>query len=96
MRAALQKAVEHHRAGRLGEGGQLAQGVLRILHLALGVDADEHDLLEAQLPVLDLGDVLELGGQAGDTAERLALLALELLAVAGDVVVVLRLQGLVP
>ena len=37
---------------------------------ALGPDADEHDPLEAQLAVLDLGDVLQLGGQARDAAQR--------------------------
>ena len=37
---------------------------------ALRIHADEHDVLEAQLPVLDLGDVLQLGRQAGDAAER--------------------------
>ena len=42
---------------------------------------DEHDLLEPQLAVLDLGDVLELGGQAGDAAQRRALLEVELVAV---------------
>ena len=33
-------------------------------------DADQHDLLELQLAVLDLGDVGELGGQAGNPAQR--------------------------
>ena len=37
---------------------------------ALGPDADQHDALEAQLAVLDLGDVLELGRQPGDAAQR--------------------------
>ena len=42
----------------------------------------QHDPLQAQLPVLDLGDVLELGRQAGDPAQRLAVSQVELLAVA--------------
>src|SRR5205085_12129087 len=41
---------------------------------------DEYDALEAQLAVLDLGDVLEVGADAGDAAERLALLEVEALA----------------
>ena len=81
MRAALQHAVEHDGAGRLGEGGELAQRVLGILLLALRVHADEHDVLEPQLPVLDLGDVLELGRKPGNAAQRGALLAIPLLAV---------------
>ena len=39
------------------------------------------DALQAQLPVLDLGDVGELGGQPGDPAQRLAVGQVELLAV---------------
>lgn len=60
--------------------------------------ADEHDALEAHLAVLDLGDVLELGGQALDAPQRLALLALELQAVAVVEVggVVLEGEGAVP
>ena len=54
---------------------------------ALGPDGREDDPLEPQLAVLDLGDVLELGGQPGDAPQRGALLALELVAVVGDVVV---------
>ena len=37
---------------------------------ALGPDADQDDPLEAQLAVLDLGDVFEFGRQAGDPAQR--------------------------
>ena len=77
LRAALHQRVEHLRAGGLGEQLELGEGVLGVLGRALGPDADEHDLLEAQLPVLDLGDVLELGREAGDAAERVALLELE-------------------
>ena len=40
---------------------------------ALGPDPDEHDPLQAELAVLDLGDVLELGAQAGDPAELVPL-----------------------
>ena len=71
-------AVEHLRAGGLGEAGQLGQRRLGLLGAALGPDADEHDALEAQLPVLDLGDVGELGGQTPDAAQRAAILEVEL------------------
>ena len=84
---ALDDAVEHLGAGGLGERGELAHGVLGVVGGALGPDAGEHDPLEAQLAVLDLGDVLELGGEPGDAAQRGALLAVELVAVEGDVVV---------
>ena len=70
MRATLQQAVEHDGARGLGEGGELAQRVLGVLERAARVHADEHDVLESQLPVLDLGDVLELGRQPGDAAQR--------------------------
>ena len=38
-----------------------------------GPHPDQHHALEAQLPVLDLGDVLQLGGQAGHAAQGVAL-----------------------
>ncbi|MDF2493042.1 MAG: methylase RsmC, partial [Microbacterium sp.] len=81
VRAPLQHPVEHDRAGRLGESRELAQGVLRILLGTLGVHTDEHDVLQPQLAVLDLGDVLELGGESGDATERRALLTIPLVAV---------------
>ena len=48
---------------------------------ALGPHGGEDDALQAQLAVLDLGDVLELGGQPGHPAQRGPLLAVELVAV---------------
>jgi hypothetical protein len=57
--------------------------VLRVLGTALGPDASEHDPLEPQLAVLDLGDVLQFGGQASDASQGRALLAVELVAVVG-------------
>ena len=87
VRPALQHAVEHLGAGGLGERGELAHRVLGVVGGALAPDGGEHDPLEPQLAVLDLGDVLELGGQPGDAAQRGALLAVELVAVEGDVVV---------
>ena len=45
-----------------------------------GVDAHEHDPLEAQLAVLDLGDVLEVGADARDPAQAGAGLEVEALA----------------
>src|SRR5699024_9438163 len=65
----------------LGEGGELAQAGLGLLGVAGGVEAGEDDALQAQLPVLDLGDVLELGGQAGHSAQRLPVGEIVLLAV---------------
>ena len=63
-------AVSASRASSVSEA-------LGLLGAALGPDADEHDALEAQLPVLDLGDVGELGGEPGDAAQRAALLEVE-------------------
>lgn len=85
--AALQQAVQHDCTGRLGESGELAQRVLGLVEGALPVDSDEHDVLEAQLPVLDLGDIGKLGGESADPTEGVALLAVELIAVAGASVV---------
>ena len=74
--AALDEALEHLRAGGLGERRQLGHARLGLRGGALGPDADEHHALEAQLAVLDLGDVGEFGGQPGDPAQRAAVLEL--------------------
>ncbi len=74
--AALREGVEHLRARCLGEQLELGQRVVGVLDGALGPDPDEHDTLESQLAVLDLGDVLELGREPGDPAQSMALLEL--------------------
>ena len=45
--AALQHAVEHSRAGRLGKRGELTQRFLRLGGGSAGPDPGEHDLLQA-------------------------------------------------
>ena len=70
---ALVDRVEHLGAGGLGEQRELGHRVLGVLDGALGPDADEDDPLQPELAVLDLGDVLELGAQAGDPAQLVAL-----------------------
>src|SRR5690606_9784636 len=79
VRAALQHAVEHDGTRRLGKRRELAQGVLGVLETARGVDAHEDDVLHAHLAVLDLGDVFELGRQAGHAPQRVAILEIPLL-----------------
>ena len=64
----LHDAFEHLGTRGLGEAGEFGHRGVGVRGRALGPHPDEHDPLEAQLPVLDLGDVLELGGQPGDTA----------------------------
>ena len=86
MVAPLDERVEDLRAGGLGQGGELGERGLGVLG-ALGaggpvgrarqVEADEHDLLQADLAVLDLADVLQLGGQGGDAPGGGAGLALQ-------------------
>jgi hypothetical protein len=81
VRAPLQQAVEHDSAGRLGEGGEFTERVLGVLESLAGVDADQDDILETQLTVLDLGDILEFGREAPDSAQRGASIPVELVAV---------------
>ena len=76
--AALDQALEHLGAGGLGERGQLGQAGVGVGGAAFGPDADQHDALEPQLPVLDLGDVGEFGGQTGHAAQRRAVFEGEL------------------
>ena len=74
---ALDQPFEDVRAGRLGQPGQLAEGVLRLDKGAGRPDADEYHPFQAELPVLDLADVREFGGEAGDPAQRIAFLEVE-------------------
>mgnify|MGYP003349724378 CR=1 FL=1 len=55
----------------------LSGRIKNIVERPLGPDADEYHPLEPDLAVFDLGDVLELSGQPGDTPERRTLLELE-------------------
>ena len=89
----LDEGVEDLAAGGLGQGGQLSQGgvgVLGVAHLAAAprcaggravgpgqLQADQDDLLQADLAVFDLADVLQLGGQSGHTAAGRAGLPLQ-------------------
>jgi hypothetical protein len=74
---ALDQPVEHLRAGRVGQRRQFGERVLRVLDGALGPHPDEDHPFEAELPVLDLGDVGQFGRQAGDAAQRVAVLEIE-------------------
>ena len=96
--AALEDRLEHLGAGGLGEQRELGHRVLGVRDGAAGPHADEHDLLQPELAVLDLGDVLELGAQAVDPAQGVALGELlrpdgELLGVGVVPVVVRRVVG---
>ena len=79
--AALDQTLEDLRARRLGEQLQLRHGVLGVDLAAGGPDAHQHDPLQQEPAVLHLGDVGQLGGHAGHAAQRLTLLALQLLTV---------------
>jgi hypothetical protein len=76
--APLDQPLEYLRARGLGEGGQLGQGVLRVGGGTFGPDADQDHPFEAELAVLDLGDVGQFGGQPGDPAQRVPLFELEI------------------
>ena len=81
--AALEDAVEHLRSPAVSASAASSRREFSASAAEpAGPQAGQHDALEAQLPVLDLGDVLELGGQPGDAAQRLAVGQVELLAVA--------------
>ena len=75
--ATLDDPFEHEGARSLRQGRKLAQAALRLLRRAVRPHPDEHDLLQANLAVLDLGDVLELGRQADDATQGLPVLEIE-------------------
>ena len=66
--AALDQSFEHLRARGFGERGELGQAGFGVGGAAFGPHADQHDALQPQLPVLDLGDVGEFGRQPGHAA----------------------------
>ncbi len=70
--ASLDQALEHLGAGGLGERREFGHAGLGVAGAALGPHADQHDALQPQLPVLDLGDVGEFGRQPGHPAQRRA------------------------
>ena len=67
--AALDHALEHLRAGGLGQCGQLGQARVGVGGAAVGPNTDQHNTFQAKLAVLDLGDVGEFGGQSGDAPQ---------------------------
>lgn len=70
--AALDQPFEHLGAGSLGQRRQLGEARLGLGGTALGPNPHQHNAFQAQLAILDLGDVLELGRQPGDPAQRRA------------------------
>ena len=79
--AALEQAVEDDGSRGLGEGEEFTHRVLGLDNTALPVDADEHHALDAELPILDLGDVFELGRETGDATKCLPVFAILLVPV---------------
>ena len=76
--AALHEPVDDDRARGLGQPRELLEAALGVVQRALGPDADQHHALEADLTVFDLGDVLELGREPGDTTQRSTIGEIEL------------------
>ncbi len=91
--ARLQQGVEHLRPSGLGEGGELRQRHLGLVRVSRGRQAGQHHALQAELAVLDLGDVCELGRQAGDPAQGLAVGKVVLVPVVPDVRACRRAPG---
>ena len=68
--AALDEAVDDDRPGGLGQARELGEAALGVVDRSLGPHADQHDALEADLAVLDLGDVGELGREPLHASQR--------------------------
>jgi hypothetical protein len=66
----LHDAVKDQRTSGLGERSELAKRDLGVTDGALCPHPDQHNAFEPDLPVLDLGDVLELSGKTSDAAKR--------------------------
>ena len=72
LQPALDNTVQHLGAGCLGQRCQLPQGIVGVVGRAFGPETGEDNALQAQLPVLNLGDVLKLGRQTRYTAQGAA------------------------
>ena len=83
--APLDDAVHDPGSGGLGQCGEFAQRVLRLLFALRGAQAHQDDALEAHLAVLDFGDVRPVRGGGVDAAGGGARLALHGARVAGAV-----------
>ena len=73
LEAALNQAVQHLGTCGFCQCRELTQGVLGVLNGAFGPQASKHHTLQAQLTVLNLGDVLQLGGEVSYSAQGAAL-----------------------
>src|SRR5260221_375822 len=76
--AAVDQAVQDLRSRGLGQPGQLTQRVLGRGQGAVRPDPHQDPPLQPQRAVLDLGDVLELGGQPGYPAQCVPVLQVQL------------------
>ena len=79
--ASLDQALEDLRSGGLGQQLEFGDGILSAHLAAGGPDADQHDALQEQLAVLDLGDVGQLGRHPGDSAQGQPILEILLISV---------------
>jgi hypothetical protein len=64
--ATLDQSIEDERSRGLGEERELRKAAIGIANSATRPDSGEHNTLEPHLPVLNLGDILEFGPQAGN------------------------------
>ncbi len=94
LRPALDQPVEDFRARGFRQGGEFTQGVLGVGEGAFGPQPGQDHALQAQLPVLDFGDVFEFGGQARRAAQGPAFLEILLVAVERAVFLVKPGDGL--
>ena len=73
LEAALNQAVQNLGTCGFSQCRELTQRVLGVLYGAFSPQTSQHHALQAQLAVLDLGDVFKFGGEVRDTAQGAAL-----------------------
>jgi hypothetical protein len=69
VRLPLQHTVKNYCARGFTQRGEFLHRILRVFLVPLGIDADQDDILDTQLAVLDLGDILEFGSKTVDAPE---------------------------
>ena len=73
LEAALNQAVQNLGTCGFSQCRELTQGVLCVLYGAFSPQTSQHHAFQAQLAVLDFGDVFKFGGEVRDTAQCAAL-----------------------
>jgi hypothetical protein len=70
VRLTLKHTIKDNRTSRLAQCREFLHRVLSVFLISLGIDTNKYNVLNAKLPVFNLGNILKLGSKAVDASER--------------------------